>query len=240
MTFLGLIPARGGSKGIPRKNLADLAGRPLLSYTVEAAKGSRRLSRVCVTTDDELIAAEAAKDGAEVIRRPPALAQDRSPMIEAARHALNALKDKGFSPDAVVLLQPTSPLRTRAHIAAACELFVESAAESLLSVNPASQNPCECVRREGGRLKSAVPVPAGARGRQDFPEYFYVNGAIYITRAAMLEERGLFWDDASELYVMDPLDSIDVDGPEHLAMARALVEARRLAPGDRPLMERTP
>ena len=126
MDVLGLIPARGGSKGVPRKNLAQVAGKPLLAWTVEAARAASELTRVVVSTDDDEIAAEA---GVEVLRRPAELAADDAPMLEVVRHAVSEL-----GPDVVVLLQPTSPLRRAEHVDAAVRLLLESGADAVVSV----------------------------------------------------------------------------------------------------------
>jgi CMP-N-acetylneuraminic acid synthetase len=126
MDVLGLIPARGGSKGIPRKNLAPVGGKPLLEWTVEAARAATELTRVVVSTEDDEIAAAA---GVDVLRRPDELAEDETPMLDVIRHAVAEL-----SPDVVVLLQPTSPLRRPEHIDAAVRLLLESDADAVVSV----------------------------------------------------------------------------------------------------------
>src|ERR687888_2652879 len=127
---LALIPARGGSKGIPRKNLATLAGRPLLAWTIDAALGSRAVTRTVVSTEDDEIAEAARSLGAEVLTRPPELADDDTPMQPVIAHALGELG----APDVLVLLQPTSPLRRAEHVDEAVELLVATGADSLLSV----------------------------------------------------------------------------------------------------------
>ena len=136
MDFLGLIPARGGSKGIPRKNLALLAGRPLLAYTCEAALGASGLGPILLSTDDEEIATVGRELGVEVpFLRPKSLAGEHTPMIEIMRHAVRWCEEHGkFEPDAVVLLQPTSPLRRREHIDRATERFSEGRADTLVTV----------------------------------------------------------------------------------------------------------
>src|SRR5580765_5136212 len=116
---LGLIPARGGSKGIPRKNLALLAGRPLIAFTCDAVRGSRRITRAVVSTDSGEIAAAAHECGVDTLERPAALAGDDTPMLGVVRHAIETLGAQGWRADAVVLLQPTSPLRTFEHVDAA-------------------------------------------------------------------------------------------------------------------------
>jgi CMP-N,N'-diacetyllegionaminic acid synthase len=133
--ILGVIPARGGSRGIPSKNLALLAGRPLLAYTADAVKASTRLTRTIVSTDDERIAECAKSLGLDVpFMRPSSLAADDVPMLPVLQHAIDTLKTDGFAADIVVLLQPTSPLRRGEHIDAAVDWLERTAADSVVSV----------------------------------------------------------------------------------------------------------
>lgn len=224
--ILGLIPARGGSRGIPGKNLADLGGRPLVAHTLAAAAAARRLSPVAVTTDDDRIAREAQAWNARVIRRPRALATSHTPMIDTVLHAIDVLAEEGLHPDAVALLQPTSPFRSAHHIDEAVARFLRGTAASLVSVHPVSEHPCECVRATRGGLRPAVLPPRGTTRRQQLPAFFYVNGAIYITRTEMLRRSRLFWDRRSLLYPMALVDGLDIDRPDQLTLARALLGAR--------------
>jgi len=134
MKILGLIPARGGSKGIPRKNIKPLGGKPLIAYSIEAGLKSRYLDKVLVSTDDEEIAQVARQYGADVpFIRPAELARDDTPTLPVIQHALRFLADKGETYDAVCLLQPSSPFRTPAFIDAAIEKYVRSGADSLVT-----------------------------------------------------------------------------------------------------------
>src|SRR3989344_1132419 len=119
--ILAIIPARGGSKGIPGKNIKLLAGKPLIAHSIEAARNSRFINRVIVSTDDEHIANAARKYGAEIIMRPKELAEDKTPMDPVLQHAVEFLEKENYIPEAVMLLQPTSPLRTTEHINEAIE-----------------------------------------------------------------------------------------------------------------------
>lgn len=224
--ILGLVPARGGSKGIPRKNLALLAGRPMLDYTLDAALGAKSLDMIAVTTDDPAIEAAAKRRGVPVIRRPAALAGDRAPMISAVEHALKSVGAVGADVEAVVLLQPTSPLRTARHVDEAVSRWRKSGADSLISVNKVWQHPCECLQLAPGGLKPAVSLPCGAAGRQDMPKFVFLNGAVYVTRTSMLLRRGRFWDRRSAVYDMDPLAGLDIDEPYQLAVAEALLRQK--------------
>jgi CMP-N-acetylneuraminic acid synthetase len=179
-----------------------------------------------VTTDDAAIAAEARAWNVAVIRRPRVLASSQTPMIAAVLHALDVLAARGAHPEAVTLLQPTSPFRSAEHIDQAVQRFLRGRATSLVSVNAVSEHPCECVRATPRGLRPAVAPPGGTSRRQQLPSFFYVNGAIYITRTAMLRRRRRFWDRYSLLHVMPPLAGIDIDHPDQLAVARAIAATR--------------
>ncbi|MGH9346752.1 MAG: cytidylyltransferase domain-containing protein [Vicinamibacterales bacterium] len=213
MRVLGVIPARGGSKGIPGKNLRPLAGRPLLAYTADAARESRRLSRVIVSTDDTAIRDAARGLQLEVpFMRPKELAQDDTPMLPVLQHAVRVMAGLGFTADAVVLLQPTSPLRRGEHIDRAVDLLVSSAAESVVTVVevPHQFNPVSVLRLEGERLVPFLDGPSILR-RQDKPHVFARNGpAVLAVRAAVLARESLYGDDCRPL-VMSLEDSVDVD-----------------------------
>ena len=155
MQALGVIPARGGSKGVPGKNLRLLAGRSLLAYTAAAALGSRRLTRTVLSTDDPAIAAAGRALGLGVpFMRPASLAADDTPMLPVLVHAAEEARRDGFTADIVVLLQPTSPLRTSAHVDAALELLESSGADSVVSVVevPHQFSPVSVMTLDGGRV----------------------------------------------------------------------------------------
>jgi len=227
---LGVIPARGGSRGVPRKNLALLAGRPLLSYTFDAVRDSRCLTRTVLSTDDVEIAAYARSCGVEVpFMRPAALAGDTTPALPVVQHALAELGRTGFVPDVVVLLQPTSPLRRAAHIDAAVEKLLASGADSVVTVVevPHQFNPVSVMKIEEGRL---VPFFEGqgttVLRRQDKPHVYARNGAaVYATRRQTIIGGSLFGADSRPLE-MTAAESIDIDGPDDLIMAEALIRSR--------------
>ncbi len=222
MQILGIIPARGGSKGIPGKNQALLAGRPLITYTFEAARASRTLTRTILTTDSEAIAALAHGTNIEVpFLRPAALAADDTPMMAVLQHALHAVP--GPRPDIVVLLQPTSPLRRAGHIDEAVELLQHSGADTVVSVVEVPHNftPRSLMRLESGRL---YPLDANASLlRQEKPRLFARNGpAILVMRAAVIESGQLYGPDTRPL-VMDRAASLDIDDAFDLELAEALI-----------------
>src|SRR5919199_499460 len=176
---VALVPARGGSKGIPRKNLALLAGKPLVRWAVETAQAAETVTRVVVSTDDDEVAAAAAAAGAEVLRRPPQLAADDTPMLEVIRHALANID----ACDVLVLLQPTSPLRRAEHVDAAVSLLLGTGADAVVSVVevPHRYRPGSLMALEGDRLVPLGPVPAT---RHEKPVVYARNGpAVLALRA---------------------------------------------------------
>jgi CMP-N-acetylneuraminic acid synthetase len=226
---LALIPARAGSKGIPDKNLTQLGGKSLIAYTIEAARGSRLIDRVIVTTDSKEIAARARRAGAEVpFLRPRALATDRSPVIDAARHALDWLSSRGgWEPEIVALLQPTSPLRSSARIDEAIRLLRRGRADTVVGVCRPAVHPWKCVLFSGGRMSYAVPRPKHPVARQSYPEVHAINGALYVTRAENILAGRVYGPRVLPL-VMDAWESVDIDEPADLALAEHyLKESRR-------------
>ena len=230
MTVLGVVPARGGSKGLPGKNLRLIAGRPLLAYTADAARGSRRLDRVVLSTDDAAIADAGRNAGLDApFLRPADLASDEAPMIGVLRHAVAEMAVRGFKADIVVLLQPTSPLRRAEHIDAAVDLLESTDADSVVSVVevPHQFSPVSVMRLEGDRLQPYLPGPPATR-RQDKPRLYARNGpAVLALRAAVLE-RASFYDGDCRPLLMDPADSIDVDTSWDLELVELLLARRAM------------
>jgi CMP-N-acetylneuraminic acid synthetase len=227
MALLAIIPARGGSKGVPRKNLRLLAGRPLIAYSISAAQQARSVERLVVSTEDREIAAVAGGLGAEVMMRPPELARDDSPTLAALQHAVAELAAGGYRPQAVLTLQPTSPLRTARHIDEAAALFAaDPAADSLVSCIPVPHifHPRSVMVRDGqGYLRPYLADPQPTR-RQDKEPVFARNGAaIYITRTARLAE--YVFGGRLIAYAMDEESSLDIDSEDDLRRAEARLRA---------------
>lgn len=226
MRTLGVVPARGGSKGIPGKNLRPVAGRPLLAYTADAIRESRRLTRAVVSTDDPAIADAARELALDVpFMRPSDLARDETPMLPVLQHALEALRPEGY--DAVVLLQPTSPLRRGTHIDEAVALLEETGADSVVSVVevPHQFSPVSVLRLEDGRLR---PYQDGAlpTRRQDKPRVYARNGpAVLAVRAGVLAGGSLYGADSRPL-LMAVHDSYDIDSSDDLALVELLLARR--------------
>lgn len=234
MNVLGLIPARGGSKGIPGKNIVPLAGKPLLAWTCEAARASRSLSRVVLSTDDSQIAEVGRACGVEVpFLRPPELARDDTPSVDVAVHALQWLADhEGWRAEVLVLLQPTSPLRRAEHIDAAVAELERTGADTVVSVVEVPHNfsPYKVLRLEDGRLVDfwTEPTPFDRQCRQNLPRLYARNGpAVLATRAVGLLDRHSFYGTQVRPLIMTHADSVDVDEPGDLEMAAVLLNARR-------------
>jgi CMP-N-acetylneuraminic acid synthetase len=230
-----VIPARGGSKGIPRKNLAPLGGRPLIAYTIDAARSSAGLTRMIVSTDDEEIALVARRLGADVpFLRPSRLAADDSAMVDVLVDLVGTLEQReDYHPDILVLLQPTSPFRRAQHIDGAIDLLVGSGADSVVSVMPVPHQftPSSLRRLDGDRLLSwDGPAAGGVVGplrRQDKPQLFARNGpAVVVARTRVVLERGTLYGPDTRGYVMSRQDSLDIDDAFDLRLAELLIASR--------------
>ncbi|MBI5522733.1 MAG: acylneuraminate cytidylyltransferase family protein [Desulfarculus sp.] len=230
MNILGLIPARGGSKGIPGKNLAPLAGKPLLAHTVEAGLKSRRLTRLVLSTDDPAIAQAGRGLGAEVpFMRPAELAQDGTPALPVIQHAVGWLEDQGWRPEVIVYLQPTSPLRRAEHIDAAVDLLLGERADTVVSVLPVPHqfNPASVMLLKDGCLKPFLPELAQLLRRQDKPEVFARNGpAVLACARAVVMDEGRLYGSRTLPLIMAPEDSFDIDTPFDLELVEWLLGRR--------------
>lgn len=226
MNIIGLIPARGGSKGIPRKNIVPLAGRPLMAWTIAAALAARGLGRVIVSTDDEEIAKVARAEGAEApFLRPAALASDAAGALPVIRHAIEWLSATGYEADAVVYLQPTSPFRGPAPIERAIALIEEGDADTVVSVVrvPHAMTPDSLMRRKGDYLEFVAPPEARSFRRQDKSAFYARNGpaVLAVTRETVMSRNELYGERIKAIE-MDSLESHDIDEPIDLVVAEAL------------------
>jgi N-acylneuraminate cytidylyltransferase len=237
------IPARGGSKGIPGKNLRTVLGISLVGWAVLAARRLRVLLhdragfRILVDTDDDGIAAEGLAWGAEVpFLRPPELARDDTPTAACVVHALDRLGQMGWSAEAVVLLQPTSPLRVAEDVRACVEPYLHGTAESVVSI-AALEHPLELAHRvdAAGILTPVLSLPGGAIRRQDGTRAFFPSGSVYVIGAALLRATGCFLQEGATRGVELPLSrSIDIDEEGDLARAEAQVRGEAMASGPGP------
>lgn len=226
MALIGLVPARGGSKGIPRKNLALCGGKPLLAWTAEAARGAGVLDRVVLSTDDAEIAQAGRALGLEVpFLRPGELAGDGTLMLAVIAHALGEFRRDHAQVEGLVLLQPTSPFRRAHHIAGAAALFRERRAATVVGVERVPHNfvPSSLMRESDGRLVPYLDGEIGPTLRQEKAALYARNGpAILIVRPEVVDA-GRLYGDPTVGYEMGALESLDVDGPADLRLADHLM-----------------
>jgi CMP-N,N'-diacetyllegionaminic acid synthase len=221
---LAIVPARGGSKGIPNKNLIPLMGRPLVAYTIEQARQSVSVSRTVVSTDSVEIAAVARACGAEVVNRPPELAGDTVTSESALRHCLEVLEEReGYAPELVVFLQATSPLRRAADIDEAVATLRREGADSLFSCCPARGF---VWRRIDAKVVPLNYDPAQRPRRQDAPEDIVENGSIYVFKPWVLAELECRVGGKIAIYPMSALDSWQIDDPDDVPIVEALLRSR--------------
>jgi len=226
---VGLITARGGSKSIPGKNIRLLAGKPLIAWTIEAAQKSRNLCRVIVSTDDGEIAEVAKKYGAEVpFTRPSELAHDDSDHVSVVEHALKWLEEtEKFDPDYILLLQPTSPLRSTGDIDAAIEMAESNNADAVVGVTEMKPHPYLSQQMgDDGSISPLLPTAIPYLRRQALPTVFAINGAVYLNRPASLLKHRSFSPDGTLGYVMPPERSMDIDTPWDLEVAELILQSR--------------
>jgi len=232
--ILGVITARGGSKGIPGKNIKELGGKPLIAYTIEAAHASGVFDRVIVSTDDEKIAEIAKAYGCEVpFMRPAELAADNTPHISVLQHAVSLLKEKeNYIPDYVMILQPTAPLRTSMHIKEAVDLLQASGSDSVVSVSevPGHHHPqWQFTIDENSRMGifTGEPFSDIVRRRQDLSKTYTRDGAIYCFKTELLDgENPNFYGDHVTAYVMKSEDSVNIDTVEDWHKAENLLQKK--------------
>jgi CMP-N,N'-diacetyllegionaminic acid synthase len=229
--ILAVITARGGSKGVPRKNVLPLGGKPLLAWTAEAALSSNRLDRVILSTDDQEIADIGKSYGLDIpFERPSELAGDTSHHPEVMIHATRFVREEqGDDFDVVMCLQPTVPFRKPKHIDEAIDVFLESKADSLISLKAQDYPPWWFFKLDGDRICPAIEYKSGVNvfnmERQQFDKVYRPNGAIYITWTKSLEMNNRIVDPSDcAYYIMSEADSVDIDTVEDFARAEAMLK----------------
>lgn len=224
MKPLVVIPARGGSKGIPRKNIKKLAGKPLIHYTIEAARQVFDEEVICVSTDDKEIKEVAEETGLIVpFFRPAELASDTAGTRDVLLHAIDYYEEKGYYPDTVILLQPTSPFRTGEHIKEALKLY-HSALDQIVSVKETGSNPYYVLFEENEEGYLEKSKKGNYKRRQDCPKVWELNGAIYIINVKSIKKEEMSGIGRIKKYVMDEKSSIDIDTQLDWTIAEALVK----------------
>jgi CMP-N-acetylneuraminic acid synthetase len=229
---LGLVPARGGSKGVPDKNLRPLAGRTLLDYTAEAANASGVLDRVILSTDSPAIADAGRRAGLEVpFMRPAALAKDDTPMLPVIEHAMSSLAAAGWNPDVIVLLQPTSPLRRPEYIRDAVAMLRDTGADSVVSVIeiPRHLSPDYVMKIEGGVLRPFLAEGARVARRQDARPAYSREGTVYAFTRRTLERFGNIYGDDCRPLIVDAADSLSIDSAADWHTVERLLTERKNA-----------
>ena len=227
MTIIAIIPARGGSKTIPRKNIKLLAGKPLIVYTIETALKSKLLDRVIVSTDDEEIAVISKKHGAEVpFIRPRELALDTTPMLPVLQHAVSYVERNGKSHvDIVVLLQPTSPFREVSDIKNCIEKLKNEKVDSVVTVCEAEHNPYFAMMKfQNDNLMPLLKTEKPITRRQEAPKVYRLNGAVYAVRRNVLINENKIFTDNTKAVIMSQERSIDLDRPIDFEFAEFLIK----------------
>jgi CMP-N-acetylneuraminic acid synthetase len=224
---IAIIPARGGSKGIPRKNIKVIAGKPLIAWTIEAAKGCPYIAQVVVTSDDDEILSVAREYGADTIMRPTELASDTAGAKPVLAHALTHVKEaQGTLPRYVVYLQPTSPLRNSTHLTEAfATLLADPHADALISVCEIDNTVLKASLTDAdGYLVSSSRPEFANMNRQMLPKLYKPNGAIYVMQTKELVESPRFDGERTLPFVMSEEDSADLDSPEDIPPVEALLK----------------
>lgn len=221
-TFLGIIPARGGSKRLPKKNVLNLKGKPLISWSIEAGLRSRYIDKLVVSSEDEEILSIAAEHEVETLIRPDELADDKTSSFDTIKHTLDNSKEYDY----IVLLQATSPLRNQTHIDKAIELLEEKNADAIVSVRETDHNPLWSNTIDDSlSMKGFLQDHVSNKRSQDLEKYYELNGAIYICKVSkLLKEKGFFLKDNIYAFKMDRKSSIDIDEKIDLKIAEALLE----------------
>ncbi len=228
--LLAIIPARGGSKRLPGKNILDLAGKPLIAWTIEGALNSKYIDRVIVSTDNNKIASISKKYGVDVpFMRPKELATDEAQTIDVVIHVLNKLKEFNQQYDYIVLLQPTSPLRQVKHIDDSISQMVKTSSDAIISVCESEHSPLWCNTLDDDMsmdnfIKESVKNKRG----QDLEKYYRINGAIYVCSIEKLKEKGdFFLSNNCSAYIMDQDVSVDIDKEIDFELASLMMNKLR-------------
>ncbi|AXK49633.1 CMP-N-acetlyneuraminic acid synthetase [Aliarcobacter trophiarum LMG 25534] len=219
--YLAIVPARGGSKRLPRKNILDLYGKPLIAYSIEAGLKSKYIDKVAVSSDDDKILEISKKYGAEAIKRPDELASDTATTFDTIKHAIDNFEEYDY----IVLLQPTSPLRNEKHINEAIEFLEEKKADAVISICEMEHSPLwSNTLPEDRKMDSFLRDEVINKRSQDLEKYYRLNGAIYICKTdKLLENKSFFLKDNIFAYIMNKESSIDIDEEIDFEMVKLLM-----------------
>lgn len=225
MKVLGIIPARGGSKGVKDKNIRCIAGQPLIHYAIEACKLSKKLSKFIVSTDSTIIKELVEKTGTQVIVRPPELSTDSSSVVDAALHALASIEGQGNLFDAIMLIQPTSPIRTGEDLDSAISLLESSPEiEGVISLTRVEDShPARMYKLEENGVITSLSLQYENSRRQDLPPIYHRNGAIYLVRRNQLFENRTFMPQKKAGLVMNSDYMINIDTEQDVLIAEVIL-----------------
>jgi CMP-N,N'-diacetyllegionaminic acid synthase len=218
MKYIAFIPARSGSKGIPGKNKIQLLNKPLVSYTFEAASQSKLINETHLSTDDDEIADLARQYAVKSFyKRPVEIAGDQATIFDALQYHIAYLKQQHLAiPENIILLQPTSPVRSKELIDNCIRAFENSGKESLAAVSKSLQHPYEMFTKENGKN---IFISADGNQRQQYPEYYFITGSVYIAKLDFILSRKKFFDEDSAIYMVTQAEAVDVDESSDLDLA---------------------
>lgn len=222
-TFLAVVPARSGSKRLPKKNVLNLCGKPLISWTIDSAIKSKYLDKIVISSDDNVILDIANKQGVHSIKRPNQLANDLATSYDVVKHTLDNIESYDF----VVLLQPTSPLRDEKHIDDAIEFLEEKKANAVISVCEMDHSPLWSNTLDRSlSMRGFIKNEFLNKRSQDLDKSYRLNGAIYICKTDnLVKEQGFFLKDKIYAFIMDRESSVDIDQDIDFKIAAALIES---------------
>ena len=229
-SVLAIIPARGGSKGLPGKNIKELCGKPLIAWTIKQAKSCSDIDRIVVSTDDREIAEVAKKYGAEVpFMRPAELASDPATTVDVISHAINWLKEhEDYRPEYILLMQPTSPLRSSEDTGGVIGMLKDKDAKAVVSVCETDQHPWwSNILPEDDNMKAFLRLEILNKRRQDLPVFYRLNGAIYLADTDYLYEYNGFLGPNTFAYKMPRTRSVDIDSDLDFKLAKLLFEEKK-------------
>lgn len=225
-----IIPARGGSKGVVRKNICLMDNLPLINYTIRAADHSQFIDQVFVTTDDLDIKNISQNLGANIIERPAYLATDTASTIDVVLHCLEHLDGQNIEMDIIILLQPTSPLRTTEDIDNSIEIFLNGSADSVISVSESQHPPYwSCVVNQDQYLEAAFGEKYFQTRRQDLKKTYMPNGAIYVATPGYVKNNRSFFGKKTLPYIMPRERSVDIDSEEDFILAEMLLRKKNVS-----------
>lgn len=223
-SIYAVIPARGGSKGILRKNLRDIGGNPLIYYTIQCAKDSHAVDRFFVSTEDKEIAKVSLELGSEVIERPKDLAGDNIPSSQVIKHAIEYFKESSESPDYIVMLQPTSPLRQAKHLKQCLKEMLDGNYNSAVSVIEFEHHPYKSlILEKDARIEPLKDWETMVKSRQLLPKAYRTTGAIYAVKTELFEKEGNFFLNPIHLFHMDSDSSVDVDNETDINLVERIL-----------------